>query len=76
VGRIGLNAVRSSSASGGEGYVHVAQAEVTGRERIYDRYPDVALELLGSRTFDGRIQRSRTFRRSCADALAEAARVF
>lgn len=56
--------------------MHVAQAEVTGRERIYDRYPDVALELIGSRTFDGRIQRSRTFRRSCADALAEAARVF
>ena len=28
----------------------------TGRERIYDGYPDVALELIGSRTFDGRIQ--------------------
>ena len=28
----------------------------TGRERIYDGYPDVALELLESRTFDGRIQ--------------------
>jgi dihydrofolate reductase len=28
----------------------------TGRERIYDGYPDVALELISSRTFDGRIQ--------------------
>ncbi|MEZ0446369.1 dihydrofolate reductase family protein [Cellulomonas sp. ICMP 17802] len=28
----------------------------TGRERIYDEYPDVALELLESRTFDGRLQ--------------------
>jgi len=28
----------------------------SGRERIYDRYPDVALEMIGSRTFDGRIQ--------------------
>jgi len=28
----------------------------TGRERIYDGYPDVALEMVGSRTFDGRIQ--------------------
>ena len=28
----------------------------TGRERIYDGYPDVALELAASRTFDGRIQ--------------------
>jgi dihydrofolate reductase len=28
----------------------------TGRERIYDGYPDVALEMTGSRTFDGRIQ--------------------
>ena len=28
----------------------------TGRERIYDGYPDVALDLIGSRTFDGRIQ--------------------
>ncbi len=29
---------------------------VTGRERIYDGYPDVALDLTESRTFDGRIQ--------------------
>lgn len=29
---------------------------LTGRERIYDGYPDVALDLIGSRTFDGRIQ--------------------
>ena len=28
----------------------------TGRERIYDGYPDVALDLVDSRTFDGRIQ--------------------
>ena len=28
----------------------------SGRERIYDGYPDVALEMIGSRTFDGRIQ--------------------
>ncbi len=29
---------------------------VTGRERIYDDYPDVALEMTESRTFDGRLQ--------------------
>jgi dihydrofolate reductase len=28
----------------------------TGRERIYDGYPDVGLEMVASRTFDGRIQ--------------------
>jgi dihydrofolate reductase len=28
----------------------------SGRERIYDGYPDVALDLVSSRTFDGRIQ--------------------
>jgi dihydrofolate reductase len=28
----------------------------TGRERIYDGYPDIALELVESRTFDGRLQ--------------------
>jgi dihydrofolate reductase len=28
----------------------------TGSERIYDGYPDVALEMVESRTFDGRIQ--------------------
>jgi dihydrofolate reductase len=28
----------------------------SGRERIYDGYPDVALDLVTSRTFDGRIQ--------------------
>ncbi|AMB40507.1 MULTISPECIES: dihydrofolate reductase family protein [Paenarthrobacter] len=28
----------------------------TGSERIYDGYPDVALELINSRTFDGRSQ--------------------
>jgi dihydrofolate reductase len=29
---------------------------VTGRERIYDGYPDVGLDMTASRTFDGRIQ--------------------
>jgi dihydrofolate reductase len=28
----------------------------SGRERIYDSYPDVALDMTNSRTFDGRIQ--------------------
>jgi dihydrofolate reductase len=28
----------------------------TGRDRIYDGYPDVSLDLVNSRTFDGRIQ--------------------
>jgi dihydrofolate reductase len=28
----------------------------TGQERIFDGYPDVALELVTSRTFDGRLQ--------------------
>ena len=28
----------------------------TGRDRIYDGYPDISLELLDSRTFDGRLQ--------------------
>ena len=28
----------------------------TGRERIYDGYPDVALDMISSRTFDGRLQ--------------------
>ena len=28
----------------------------TGRDRIYDGYPDVSLELVDSRTFDGKIQ--------------------
>jgi len=28
----------------------------TGRERIYDGYPDVALDMVRSRTFDGQIQ--------------------
>jgi dihydrofolate reductase len=28
----------------------------TGQERIYDGYPDVGLEMIDSRTFDGRIQ--------------------
>jgi len=28
----------------------------TGRERIYDGYPDVGLEMVASRTFDGKLQ--------------------
>ncbi|MFJ6014258.1 dihydrofolate reductase family protein [Streptomyces sp. NPDC092952] len=28
----------------------------TGDERVYDGYPDVALDMIGHRTFDGRIQ--------------------
>jgi dihydrofolate reductase len=28
----------------------------TGRDRIYDGYPDVKLEMVASRTFDGRLQ--------------------
>jgi hypothetical protein len=28
----------------------------TGEERIYDAYPDVALEMVDHRTLDGRIQ--------------------
>jgi dihydrofolate reductase len=28
----------------------------SGRERIYDGYPDVALDMISSRTFDGRVQ--------------------
>jgi len=28
----------------------------TGRERIYDGYPDIGLEMVASRTFDGRLQ--------------------
>jgi dihydrofolate reductase len=28
----------------------------TGQDRIYDGYPDVALDMISSRTFDGRLQ--------------------
>jgi hypothetical protein len=28
----------------------------TGQDRIYDGYPDVALDMIRSRTFDGRLQ--------------------
>ena len=28
----------------------------TGRDRIYDGYPDIALDMIASRTFDGRLQ--------------------
>lgn len=28
----------------------------TGRERIYDGLPDLALEMIDGRTFDGRLQ--------------------
>jgi hypothetical protein len=30
--------------------------ELRSKERIYDGYPDVALDMISSRTFDGRIQ--------------------
>jgi hypothetical protein len=29
---------------------------LTGSDRIYDAYPDVALDMVDSRTFDGRSQ--------------------
>jgi dihydrofolate reductase len=29
---------------------------ITGSDRIYDGYPDVALDMVSSRTFDGRLQ--------------------
>jgi hypothetical protein len=28
----------------------------SGRDRIYDGYPDVSLDLIENRTFDGRLQ--------------------
>jgi hypothetical protein len=28
----------------------------TGSDRIYDGYPDVALDMVATRTFDGRLQ--------------------
>ena len=28
----------------------------TGKDRIFDNYPDIALDLVESRTFDGRLQ--------------------
>jgi riboflavin biosynthesis pyrimidine reductase len=28
----------------------------TGRDRIYDGYPDVSLDMVSSRVFDGRLQ--------------------
>ena len=28
----------------------------TGKDRIYDAYPDVSLDMVGSRVFDGRLQ--------------------
>lgn len=35
---------------------HQLSTGSTGRERIYDGYPDVALDMISSRTFDGRTQ--------------------
>ena len=29
---------------------------ITGYDRIYDGYPDVALDIIASRTFEGRLQ--------------------
>ena len=37
----------------------------TGEERIYDGYPDVALDMVDSRTFDGQIQLVEYVPRSC-----------
>jgi hypothetical protein len=37
----------------------------TGHDRVYDGYPDVALELVSSRLFDGRLRCSST-RRPCS----------
>jgi hypothetical protein len=34
----------------------VGPADASGRERIYDGYADVSLEMVSSRTFDGRLQ--------------------
>ncbi len=45
--------VRSSSASISF-FPFVTGA--TGQDRIYDGWPDVALEMVASRTFDGRLQ--------------------
>jgi hypothetical protein len=28
----------------------------TGRDRIYDGYPDLSLDMVSNRTFDGRLQ--------------------
>ena len=28
----------------------------TGTDRIYDGYPDIALDMISSRTFDGKLQ--------------------
>ena len=38
-----------------DGYA-AAISGATGRERIYDGYPDPALDMVDSRTFDGQIQ--------------------
>ena len=44
----------------------------TGAERIYDTYPNVDLEMVGHRTFDGRIQLVE-FQPRVLDALDRAA---
>ena len=43
----------------------------TGRDRIYDGYPDVALDLVDSRTFDGRIQMLEYIPRSWPDRRSD-----
>ena len=55
-----LKLCRSLLAAGVVDRFHVVMFPVitgaTGAERIYDGYPDVALEMISSRTFDGRTQ--------------------
>ena len=57
---IGLSLCRSLVAAGLVDRFRVAMFPVitgaTGAERIYDGYPDLALDMVDSRTFDGRIQ--------------------
>ena len=60
VGHFCLGLCRSLLASGLVDRFRVVVFPVitgsSGRERIYDGYPDVALEMIDHRTFDGRIQ--------------------
>jgi hypothetical protein len=44
---------RSGSFSNAE---HRRRRGATGTDRIFDGYPDVALEMVATRTFDGRLQ--------------------
>jgi len=46
----------SAAAQSRQGSVFPVITGKTGRERIYDGYPDVALDMVASRTFDDSIQ--------------------